>query len=249
MWSIRLFWILGIAAFIYSLVYSSIFWIIAAFCFHYVVSIFGNAICYHRYLSHRSFETGTKRKIFLLVTNLLSGQGSILYAVAIHRHHHKHSDTSLDPHSARDGYLKNFFFTLNSINYFEKKKIRLPVDLLRDKTVLFFHHHYLHIWAVILAFSLIVNWNIALFFLTSVGFTTLHTNLVRTFLSHGSSKFFYRNYDTNDLSANTKFQLLSLSESLHNNHHKYPHRYNQAVLPNEFDPAGFIVDKFFAINK
>ena len=246
MWSIRLFWILGLASLVYSIAYTDIFWIIACFCFHYTISIFGNSICYHRYLSHRSFETGPKRKIFLLAANLLSGQGRILHAVAIHRHHHKHSDAPLDPHSSRDGYVKNFFFTLNSMEYFEKKKIGIPIDLFRDKVVMFFHRRYLHIWIAILAVTLLINLNITLFLLTSVGFTILHTNLVRTFLSHGTCSIFYRNYNTDDLSSNTKFQLLSLSESLHNNHHRYPNSYNHAVYHNEYDPAGWIVKKFFA---
>lgn len=98
-----------------------------------------------------------------------------------------------------------------------------------------------------LAVALVINWNIALFLLTSVGFTTLHTNLVRTFLSHGTSRIFYRNYDTDDLSANTRFQLLSLSESLHNNHHKHPSLYNHAIFFNEYDPAGIIIEKFLKV--
>ncbi len=245
MWSVRLFWILGISSLVYSIVYASVFWILAAFCFHFVISIFGNAICYHRYLSHRSFETGPKRKVFLLLTHLLSGQGSIIHAVAVHRHHHKHSDTDLDPHNSRDGIFKNFFFTLNSVEYFLKKKIRIPHDLIKDSTIYFFHKHYLHIWLFILVSTLLIDYRITLFLLTAVGFTTIHTNLVRTFLSHSSGKFFYKNYDTSDLSANTQFQIISLSEGLHNNHHKYPNLCNHAIYQGEYDPAGSIVEKFF----
>jgi fatty-acid desaturase len=247
MWSIRVFWTISLMALIYSIVNQSFFWILSAFLFHYIISIFGNAICYHRYLSHRSFETGRNRKIFLLLTNLLTGQGSILYAVAIHRRHHKHSDTDLDPHNSKDGYFKNFFFTLNNFDYFVRKRISLPLDLVKDPIVLFFHKNYNSIWMSIILVSLIVDYRICLFLLTSVGLTTLHTNLVRTFLSHGKGKFFYRNYDTPDFSTNTRLQWLSLSESLHNNHHKYPTLYNHAILSNEFDHAGWIVRNFFEV--
>lgn len=247
MWSVRVLWLTGLCALAYSIIHQSLFYILAAFCFHYVISIFGNAICYHRYLSHRSFETGPKRKIFLLTANLLSGQGSILHAVAIHRHHHKHSDSKLDPHNSRDGYFKNFFFTLNNSNYFLEKQIRPPIDLIRDPVVLFFHKNYNRIWLAVVLGSSVVDYTIPLFLLTSVGFTTLHTNLVRTFLSHGEGKLFYRNYDTPDRSTNTKMQWLSMSESLHNNHHKHPNLYNHAISQDEFDPAGYLIEKFFKV--
>lgn len=249
MWSIRIFWLAGLTAIIFSILNQSLIFLLAAFCFHYIISIFGNAICYHRYLSHKSFETGPRRKIFLLITNLLSGQGSIVHAVAIHRHHHTHSDTSLDPHNSRDGYFKNFFFTLNGPEYFLKKKVRLPLDLLKDPVVLFFHKNYNRIWVILILATLIIDHNVTLFLLTSVGFTTLHTNLVRTFLSHSEGKIFYRNYDTPDFSTNTGMQWISLSESLHNNHHKYPNLYNHAVFHDEYDPAGYLVGKFFKVDK
>jgi fatty-acid desaturase len=247
MWSIRIFWAVSLSALLYSIFFQSLFWILLSFLFHYIISIFGNAICYHRYLSHRSFETSRNRKIFLLLTNLLTGQGSILYAVAIHRRHHRHSDTDLDPHNSKDGYFKNFFFTLNNFDYFVKKRISFPIDLIKDPVILFFHNNYNYIWIAIILATSIVDYRISLFLLTSVGFTTLHTNFVRTFLSHGKGRLFYRNYDTADLSVNTKMQWISLSEGLHNNHHKYPNRYDQATLPNEFDPAGWIVRNFFEV--
>ena len=56
----------------------------------------------------------------------------------------------------------------------------------------------------------------------------------------------YTNFDTNDRSWNNKFiQLLDWGEGLHNNHHRFPNRYNQAVMPNEVDPVGWLVKKLF----
>jgi fatty-acid desaturase len=249
MWFVRLSWIIGISSFIFLIVYSfynwSFYYLIITLIYGYVISFLGNSICYHRYLSHRSFNTGHKRKLFLLATNLLTGQGSVIYSVSMHRHHHKHSDTEKDVHSSKHSAIDSFFFSLNNFSYFENKNIRPPIDLLKDQTVLFFHKNYLLIWMSILILTSLIDWRISLICLSVVGMTTIHTNFVRTFLSHTSNRFSYRNFDTNDLSQNTKFQFFSLSEGLHNNHHMHPNLYNQAILSNEFDPAAWVIKNFF----
>src|SRR4051812_9814831 len=59
----------------------------------------GISICYHRQLTHRAFATNNFVKFFhLLVAGLAGQQGPISWA-RVHRAHHKHSDSELDPHS------------------------------------------------------------------------------------------------------------------------------------------------------
>ena len=36
-----------------------------------------------------------------------------------------------------------------------------------------------------------------------------------------------------------------LAEGYHNNHHRYPSAYDQAIKPREFDLGGWIIKKFF----
>ena len=254
MWPIRLLWTVSLASLIASIIYSVITldftYLIISIFYYYSICILGNTICYHRYLSHRTFETDLFRKTILLTANLLTGQGSILYAVSMHRHHHKHSDTTFDVHSSHDGYFNNFFFSLRSFKFFYKtKKVRPALDLVRDQQIMFFHKHYVMLWIVIITVLLILSWKITIFvLLASVGLITIHTNLVRTFLSHNNILSAYRNFETNDLSVNNTMQFLSLGEALHNNHHANPSKGNQAITQKEFDPVWFFIEKFLKVD-
>ena len=74
--------------------------------------------------------------------------------------------------------------------------------------------------------------------------------LLRVWLVHTKIPGSYRNFDTADKSWNNKWiQILDLGEGLHNNHHKFPHLYNQAVQKGEFDLVGWIVKQVFDKDK
>jgi len=65
----------------------------------YALTGFGVTIGYHRYFTHRSFETGPVMTTILGVLGSMSVEGSIMRWVAYHRAHHQHSDQAGDPHS------------------------------------------------------------------------------------------------------------------------------------------------------
>lgn len=64
----------------------------------YILNIMGVWMTLHRYYSHRSFEFRHRilENIFLFIS-ILAGRGSPLSWVYIHRQHHAHSDTDLNP--------------------------------------------------------------------------------------------------------------------------------------------------------
>ena len=254
MWPIKLLWISSmfslVALIAYSLTTLDFTYLIISIFYYYIISILGNTICYHRYLSHRTFETDSFRKSILLIANFLTGQGSIFYAVSMHRHHHKHSDTDLDVHSSHDSYFNNFFFYLRSFDFFTKeKKVRPAFDLMRDKQIMFLHNYYVILWIITITVLLTLSWKFAVFvLLSSVGLITLHTNFVRTFLSHNNNMSSYRNFETDDRSVNNTMQFLSLGEALHNNHHANPSTGNQAINQKEFDPVWMFIEKFLKVD-
>ena len=54
-----------------------------------------------------------------------------------------------------------------------------------------------------------------------------------------------KNFEVDDYSYNNKYlQLIDIGEGLHNNHHAYPNKYDQAYMPGEIDPAGWVINKF-----
>lgn len=59
------------------------------------------SIGYHRYFSHRSFQTSRVFQFILAFGAQLSAQKGALWWAAHHRHHHLHSDDPKDVHSPR----------------------------------------------------------------------------------------------------------------------------------------------------
>ena len=65
---------------------------------------------YHRYFSHHAFRTSRGMQFLLAVVGCTCGQRGLLWWTAIHRQHHHHTDTALDPHSPQTkGFWTSFF--------------------------------------------------------------------------------------------------------------------------------------------
>jgi fatty-acid desaturase len=70
----------------------------------YVLTALGNAIGFHRYFTHKGFETGPVVKTALAVLGSMAMQGPITQWVTDHRKHHALSDKEGDPHSPHVGH-------------------------------------------------------------------------------------------------------------------------------------------------
>ena len=244
----KLFQILGLVSllvlFYYSINYNS-WWLLFSFLYYkFVVGLLGNQIAQHRYFSHNSFKTSKFKHKFLTWISLTTGISLVLYA-SLHRYHHIHSDTDKDIHSPQHSFFKSLFIWSN--NFEVLKRVKPAIDLMRDPDILFVHKFGYYFLLGFIIVSLFVDWRIPVFIiLAGMGWNHLHMNVFRTTLVHLKLPGSYRNYDTTDQSWNNKIiQILDIGEGLHNNHHKYPNRYDQAVLPNEFDPAAWVVRNFF----
>ena len=67
----------------------------------YWLRIFAIGAGYHRYFSHRAYDTSRAFQFVLAVLAQTTAQKSVLWWAANHRDHHLHSDTELDVHSPR----------------------------------------------------------------------------------------------------------------------------------------------------
>ena len=65
----------------------------------YVFGTLGVNLCFHRLLTHRSFECSKRTEKFLALLGVCCLQEGPGRWVAIHRRHHQHSDEQPDPHS------------------------------------------------------------------------------------------------------------------------------------------------------
>src|SRR5262245_36139861 len=80
----------------------------AALC---LVTQLGITVGFHRFFTHRSFQTAPLIRLLLGIAGSMAAQGPLLFWVSEHREHHQKSDSAGDPHSP---YLdaKNPFHTL-----------------------------------------------------------------------------------------------------------------------------------------
>lgn len=70
-----------------------------------LLSHVGISIGFHRFFSHRSFQTSGLGKWVLATVGTLTLQGTPLYWAAQHRLHHIHCEEPADPHSPSHGFL------------------------------------------------------------------------------------------------------------------------------------------------
>lgn len=184
----------------------------------YIVVAISLTMTYHRHLAHKGFEFKNEfvRKLFISICSICSGFSSPIVWVAIHREHHRFSDTEQDPHlGTKLRYLPKLHFT----SFFIEPKLKYAVDIARDPLCRFLHNHYfkLHVLYALILF-LINPWLVITFYLTPVFLLWHAGNLVNS-ISH---LYGYKNFETKDNSRNNWFVALTFFGEWHNNHHYNP---------------------------
>ena len=76
---------------------------LALFALFYLIPGLGITVGFHRYFTHRSFETSRVVKTLLAVLGSMTSQGPVCQWVSDHRRHHAHSDEEDDAHSPNRG--------------------------------------------------------------------------------------------------------------------------------------------------
>lgn len=221
--------------------YGSWYHYLIAIFMYYIFGCWGVAITFHRLVSHKSFTTYKWFKTLGLLFGSLGGVGTPIQWTAVHRDHHRHSDTERDPHNPAGSiyrFLQMQFFTM-----LVPSSPRYVPDLLRDKEHQFFHKYYwlLHLiyaiflyyidpFAIVYAylFPCLILWHV----MSALG-TFAHT-----------SKFGKRQFNNNDKSTNLWFLgYMAFGEGWHNNHHAKASDWKFGKLKHEFDLAGIIICK------
>ena len=222
--------------------------VISFFVLHWYVSLFFQTFFHHRYAAHNQFTMSrTWEKIFYFLSFISQGSSYLSpysYAV-LHRMHHAHADTELDPHSPKyDSSLMAMMLRTKRIykdistgdaNVDEVYTKRLPNWVALDK--------FADNWAVRTGWILFYTafyvffatqwWMYALLPLHFV-MGPLHGAIINWF----AHKDGYINYTTKDTSHNLMpIDIIMLGEGFHNNHHKYQRSPNFGKKWYEFDPV------------
>jgi stearoyl-CoA desaturase (delta-9 desaturase) len=206
----------------------------------YVACAFGTTIGFHRYFSHKSFETGTVVKAVLAILGCMTMQGPLTQWVTDHRKHHALSDKEGDPHSPHvghgDGWLapiRGFVHShvgwLFSLKGMERGR-DYGKDLYDDRLVRTIDRLYM-LW-VVLTFGLPFaigywvggTWGAGLEGLVWGGLLRVFLYQHATFSVNSICHIFgRRDYLSRDQARNNWLvALLVFGEGWHNNHHAFP---------------------------
>lgn len=204
----------------------------------YAITALGITAGFHRYFTHKSFETYTPVKLFLGISGCMAAQGPIIYWSAIHRRHHQHSDQENDPHSPHTTgesiweHIQGFWHAHVGwmLNHDSTDWIRIVRDLVRDRWVMWMNRNYF-LWLLLslllpAALGGLLTWS---WFGALTGF--IWGGLVRIFLVHHTTwsinsichLFGSKPFNTGDESRNNFLcALFAFGEGWHNNHHAFP---------------------------
>lgn len=198
------------------------------------VRMFGLTAGYHRYFSHRSFQTSRVFQFLLALMGACAFQKDPLWWAAHHRHHHRHADTQHDSHPPS---IRGFFWAHMGW-VMCKKNANLKPDLLVPDLTAYPELRFLNRCQKLPAFILLGVLSCIGFYLETfqpqwgastaqiivwgffVGTIVLHhcTFCVNS-LAH---MFGTRRFNTNDTSRNNWFvALITMGEGWHNNHHRF----------------------------
>lgn len=193
----------------------------------------------HRFLAHRSFVLHRWLEILLSYISIFSTVGPTIAWVAMHRHHHKHSDTQADPHSPHNSSLLKIY-----AGYIEEnsKNVSPPKDLLKDPLHKNILKNYFKILFFGLAILIVIDPLLFVFAYSLPTSLALHGATAVNSVCHSTALWSYRSYETRDKSTNNfLINFITLGEGWHNNHHNNPAKWNTAERWFEVDPIAWVI--------
>jgi stearoyl-CoA desaturase (delta-9 desaturase) len=226
-------------------------WIeIAVTVLMWFLAIAGVELGYHRLFAHNSYKASSGLRVVLAIMGSFAFQGPVIWWVAVHRKHHRHSDRPGDPHSMycladgrpltqnvlsrAHGFLHShmgWIWTPDSIR--SPGWARYVRDLYRDASVLRVHMSYFQWLALGFVIPAVIaglahgSWKGVFLGLLWGGFVRVFfTNHLSYWgINTWSHSIGPRPYVTADNSTNSiaiLFAIPTFGQSYHNNHHAFP---------------------------
>lgn len=216
----------------------------------YLWHLFGVAIGLHRLLSHHSFRCPKLVEYQFVMAAYLAFHGSPIWWATMHRAHHRHVDTPLDPHAPGNGVLGAYTF-YKGFKYADHiDPIKQSPDLVKDPLYRFLEcggnwpvGYALNV-VICIAFRValfyIFGWQVALASLIG-GIMALNVPLILNIVCH-IPQLGKRNFETGDDSVNVWWMsIVCLGEGWHNNHHAHPNSARAGLNDKEFDISWTVI--------
>lgn len=188
---------------------------------NYFITCFGITACYHRQLTHRSFETPKWLEYLMAFAGTLAVQGNPIEWVSAHRHHHCQCDDVADPHSPKDGFWWSHLGWMLDCGtqplLFDTSNVK---DLKKDKFYTFLKNHYIKITlAQPFVYYLLGGWTAVIWGFALRTVLVWHITWAVNSLSHIWGRQMFK---TGDISMNNPLiGILAMGEGWHNNHHAF----------------------------
>jgi stearoyl-CoA desaturase (delta-9 desaturase) len=222
--------------------------VIIFFAAHWYLSLFTQTFFHHRYAAHQMFTISKGWERFFQILSLVFQGSSYLspYTYGIlHRMHHAHADTELDPHSPK--YDKNLFaMMLRTKNIYSDicyGRVEVDSKWKKDLPEWFSFEKFADSWPVRLFWVVFYIW----FYATFATHWWMYLLLPIHFVmgpAHGAiinwfaHKYGYTNFKVKDTSKNIMpIDIFMMGEGYHNNHHRFGARANFGVRWHEIDPV------------
>tara|TARA_R100000149_G_C5855761_1_gene123099 strand:- start:195 stop:950 length:756 start_codon:yes stop_codon:yes gene_type:complete len=230
--------ILAIFAFL-PMIDISLLWIVTAIIMYGCMNGLGIGLGNHRYWSHKAFEFKYSwMKYFCGLCSVISGTGSTIGWVGIHRNHHAKVDSIKDPHSPEHLNLFNMLFLKYNIS--SNDLLRKCTDIGKNKFMKFTHQYWLPCILSYIAVLSFISLE-ALYFMFIV--PSVVTMLMQAFTNYFCHRQYgYKNFISDDNSKNIWWlAYLNFGEGWHNNHHCYPIKYTTKIKWWELDIIGNLI--------
>jgi stearoyl-CoA desaturase (Delta-9 desaturase) len=211
----------------------------------YYVRMFVVTAAYHRYFAHRTFKTSRWFQFVLALGAQTAAQKGVIWWASHHRWHHKHSDTELDVHSAKQrGFYYSHLGWIMRPDWSETDEKSVS-DLTKYPELRFLNHPAVAILptvALALTFLLVgggsaLTWG---YFVSTV--LLWHGSFSINSLSH---VFGRQRYETGDESKNNwLLAVITTGEGWHNNHHHYQSSVRQGFRWWQIDMTYYVLRVF-----
>ena len=212
----------------------------------YYVRMFFVTAGYHRYFSHRSFQTSRSMQLLFALGAMTSSQKGVLWWASHHRTHHKFSDQPGDVHSAlHHGFWWSHVGWILSRKHATTSTSRVK-DLAKYPELVWLDTWW---WIPPTAFA-VVLFLVGGWFALVWGFFVSTTILWHgTFTINSLTHLFgSRRYATTDNSRNSPIlAAITLGEGWHNNHHYYQRATRQGFFWWEIDPTYMVLRTMAAL--
>jgi stearoyl-CoA desaturase (delta-9 desaturase) len=231
---------------------------LALFAGFYILCAFGTTIGFHRFFTHRGFETRAPIKALLAILGCMTMQGPVTQWVTDHRKHHALSDKPGDPHSPHGhgdgpwGALRGFVhahvgWMFRNLGMEQGREYGR--DLYEDRLVRTIDRLYL-LWVVLtlgipfaIGYAIGGTWQAGVEGLVWGGLIRIAAYQHATFSVNSICHMFGRqDYRTRDEARNNWIvALLVFGEGWHNNHHAFPVSARHGLQRGQLDVSWWVI--------